>query len=200
MPGRGEADGNFSAGLDDYLCVNRLRILGGAVLGAALLIGATASPAFAHAALTGSNPADGETVAQAPESITLEFSETLDAPSTQLAVTDKSGADVTTAAPEISDATASVPVWLPEAGEYTVAYRLVSVDGHPIDGSISFTSQKASPSAESPAPKPGSSTTTSSEAEAESDGGLGWWPVAGAAAVVVVAVIAVVAWRRRSTR
>ena len=36
-----------------------------------------------------------------------------------------------------------MPVMLGEGGEYTVAYRVVSADGHPIEGSWSFTYEPA---------------------------------------------------------
>ncbi|EDY62215.2 conserved hypothetical protein, partial [Streptomyces pristinaespiralis ATCC 25486] len=47
-------------------------VLAGTLLGALL---AGASPAAAHAALTGSNPKDGAVVATAPKEVTLTFSE-----------------------------------------------------------------------------------------------------------------------------
>ena len=183
--------GNFSPSPGDYSGVKRLRICA-ALAGIAAALALAASPAYAHAALTDSDPADGETLDTAPDTVTLEFSESLDPGSTKLALVGPDGAEIPTDPPQFNANAATLPIALPEPGTYTVSYRLVSEDGHPVDGTISFTSEKASATPPPPAP----STSDSSSAGAGDDG-IGWGPVlAIAAGVVVIAAVVVVVVRR----
>jgi len=107
-----------------------------------LLTVAGAPPAAAHDRLVSSDPADGATVETLPAALTLTYSaEPMDAgDGTAVAVAAPSGADVTAGDPVIEGANVSVPLAeAAEAGVYTVTWRVVSSDGHPIDGSFSFT-------------------------------------------------------------
>lgn len=63
------------------------------------------------------------------------------------AVTDSDGHFYGDGCVTVKDRTASMTVALGEGGEYSVAYRVVSADGHPIEGSWSFT---YAPAANSP--------------------------------------------------
>ncbi|MCD0442319.1 copper resistance protein CopC [Glycomyces sp. A-F 0318] len=109
-----------------------------AAAGGALALG-LASPASAHAALTGTDPEDGAVLAEAPASVSATFSETLDGPSTEIAVTDATGATVDVADPTFDGDTFTQPMLYTAPGEYTVAFRVISEDGHRVDGSLSFT-------------------------------------------------------------
>jgi len=60
-------------------------------LGLATLLGPAAGGASAHAYLTGSSPSDGESLATAPTTVRLEFSEHLVVESTRIVVTDSAG-------------------------------------------------------------------------------------------------------------
>ncbi|MGQ4453762.1 copper resistance CopC/CopD family protein [[Kitasatospora] papulosa] len=107
------------------------------------LVLAGASPASAHAALTGSDPQDGAVVATAPTDVTLTFSEQIAMGDDSIRVLDPSGKRADTGAP--SDRTSGGAVrygiqlhsGLPD-GTYTVAWQAVSADSHPVSGAFTF--------------------------------------------------------------
>ncbi|MEU8777390.1 copper resistance protein CopC [Streptomyces sp. NPDC048606] len=107
----------------------------------ALLVGG-AGPASAHAVLSGSDPADGAVLTTAPRQVTLTFTESVGLFDDSLRVLSPRNERVNprparhadgkddTARVELSDD-------LPR-GTYTVAWRVVSADGHPISGAFVF--------------------------------------------------------------
>ncbi|MFH8932070.1 copper resistance protein CopC [Streptomyces pristinaespiralis] len=115
-------------------------VLAGTLLGALL---AGASPAAAHAALTGSNPKDGAVVATAPKEVTLTFSEQIAMGDDSIRVLEPSGKRADTA--EVRDLGTGGTVaygvalhsGLPD-GTYTVAWQAVSADSHPVSGAFTF--------------------------------------------------------------
>jgi len=114
-----------------------MRRLASALLALGLLVAAPAA-AFAHDVLEGTNPADGATVTQLPQSVQLTFSEAPLTIGAQVVVTGPSGA-VSSGAPTITgrDVTQAIAPTAP-GGDYTVSYRITSDDGHPVAGSFSF--------------------------------------------------------------
>lgn len=185
---------------------------------AALVAGAlTAAPAGAHDSLVSSDPADGAVLGAPPAAVTLEFSGEVIPTGTQVVVTDASGAPVDAGAPEVvgTQVVAALPADLP-AGAYTVAWRVVSSDGHPIEGTLGFTlegaaspspSAAASSAAASSAAAPTASATSSAAAgpaagtHAGHEGGgvTGPWVVLGLLALLVAGgTAAVTAARRRA--
>ncbi|MFE7413241.1 copper resistance CopC/CopD family protein [Streptomyces laurentii] len=118
----------------------RLLLVVAALLGTLL---ATAGPASAHAALTGSDPQDGAVVATAPKEVNLTFSEQVAMSDDSLRVLDPAGKRVDTG--EIRDLCSNSTVrygvallpGLPD-GTYTVAWQTVSADSHPISGAFTF--------------------------------------------------------------
>nr|WP_151773802.1 copper resistance protein CopC [Streptomyces abyssomicinicus] len=101
---------------------------------------AGAGPASAHAALTGSDPQQGAVVEQAPEQVTLTFSEKVAVSADSLRVLDPKGNRVDTGkAPSVEGTTltAELTPGLPE-GTFTVAYQVVSEDSHPVSGAYTF--------------------------------------------------------------
>ncbi|MCZ7379805.1 copper resistance CopC family protein [Micromonospora sp. WMMC250] len=101
---------------------------------------APAAPAWAHNALRESNPTRDAQVASAPERVDLTFAERLDPQFTTIVVTNVDKQPVSSGKPTVSGvrATQALTPGL-AAGTYTVAYRVVSVDGHPVQGSYTFT-------------------------------------------------------------
>ncbi|GAA4105143.1 MULTISPECIES: copper resistance CopC family protein [Actinomadura] len=173
---------------------------------AAVAVGVAAPPASAHDALKEATPASGATV-EPPSEIVLTFTNTARLP--QVVVTDDKGTAVQSGAPEASDnkVTQALNGTLPN-GEYTVAWRVVSSDGHPIKGTYKFTvegssaaptSSATAPSSAAPAPAasaPATPSTRGASSQSE-DGGSSGWLWIGLAAVVVAAVVGGVAWARR---
>ncbi len=115
-----------------------LKLLLAAACGA-FLAAAHATTVHAHAAVTATDPEDGSTVATAPESVSATFSEILDGPSTEIAVTDPSGETLDVPDAAFEDDTFTQPMRYTEPGEYTVAFRVISEDGHRVDGAVAFT-------------------------------------------------------------
>ncbi|MET9057459.1 copper resistance protein CopC [Streptomyces antibioticus] len=108
-----------------------------AVTGALL---AGAGPASAHAALTGSDPAQGVVVDKAPTQVTLTFSETVSLNDDSLRVLDPKGTRVDDGRPgNVSGTSYAVRLHsgLPD-GTYTVTYQVVSADSHPVAGAYTF--------------------------------------------------------------
>lgn len=98
---------------------------------------AIAPPASAHTSLVRSSPADQSSVATAPTIVTLTFDENIGMPSVIL-VTDADGASVVQGKTTVVGNTASTRVDTGPSGDFTVAYRVVSADGHPVSGRLSF--------------------------------------------------------------
>lgn len=149
---------------------------------------AVATPAAAHSDLTSSTPASGDVVDTAPPEITLVFNEEIGQTGLQVVAQGPAGS-VPLGTPTVTGNTIAVP-WPQDAGggDFRVSYRVVSADGHPIDGTISFTVSGA-PTASSPAgaaTSPGSAAATPTNSTADSDSDLPMWIPA---VVVVVGVM-----------
>ncbi|NBQ01149.1 MAG: copper resistance protein CopC [Actinobacteria bacterium] len=132
------------------------------VLGIVVL---AASPASSHSVFVGSNPEPDSVIKQMPAEFRLQFNEDLlvigeDDPN-QLKVRDKNGA-IVSAASEVAGPFIFAKALSQEfvSGKYDVDYRIVSGDGHVVEGSYSFDYQIEVESAattaavkQSPAPK-----------------------------------------------
>ncbi|MER6011934.1 copper resistance CopC family protein [Streptomyces bluensis] len=115
------------------------------VLPAALAALATAAPrAAAHTDLDTARPAADATLAEPPSHITLTFSDPMTRKYAKVAVTAPDGKSAATDEPAVSgnEVTLALDPTSP-AGRYTVGYRVVSADGHPVSGSYSFTVEAA---------------------------------------------------------
>jgi methionine-rich copper-binding protein CopC len=172
------------------------------------------APAMAHDVLTGSSPEDGDTLDTVPEEVVLTFNnppmESRDA--SAVVVTGPDGEEYQDGALEFDGTDVSVALApITESGAYTIAFQVVSSDGHPIQDSLEFTvSEEAAAAAapeeaeepaaeETPAEEAGGAEETadaSPAASAEEDGGpsmaalvvIGVVALAGIGAVVLVAV------------
>lgn len=98
-----------------------------------------AAPASAHARLEASSPKEGSTLTATPPEIMLRFNEPIQSGLNEVSVRTGS-TDATDGDLEVDGGTVYQPLKssLP-AGSYTVSYKVVSADGHPISGSYSFT-------------------------------------------------------------
>jgi copper transport protein len=99
-------------------------------------------PAYAHASLTGSDPESGAALAHPPETVTLEFSETLDGSLSKAKLVDMNN-QVVAGGPGYIDPEDPLALKLdlpplPE-GAYSVVWQARSaVDGHITQGSVAF--------------------------------------------------------------
>jgi len=120
--------------------------------GSVLLAGA--APASAHTELIGSDPVDGSSTAAGPSRIALTFSEAVQTGFTTVTVIGPGGAQWQAGPPIQDGAVVTVPVRpLGPAGEYTVGYRVLSADSHPVQGTVRFTLTAPGPgTAATPAP------------------------------------------------
>lgn len=109
-----------------------------AAIGASIL--AAPPPAWAHNEVVATSPQDGGTVPALPATLSVTFSEQLDPSQTQIAVTLSGSVVDGLPAPAVDGnrieqqlGAAAVP------GQYVLAYRVVSTDGHPVSGTLDFT-------------------------------------------------------------
>lgn len=122
----------------DRIDVVRNVVLRGSLL-ALLCLALGAGPASAHASLVGSDPGDGASIATSPTSITFTFNENIGNPA-YVAVRAPNGDKVTVS--DVSAVDAEVTAALSasdQKGRYTATYRVVSADGHPVEGTITWT-------------------------------------------------------------
>lgn len=133
----------------------RRRSTGVLALVAALGLGlALAPPAAAHDSLVASDPTADAVLGSAPSDVSLTFSgELLDVGATVMVV-DSAGTDHA-GAPVVDGPRLTTPLGALPDGSYTVRWRVVSSDGHPISGIIPFVVGSPSmtpPAAATPAP------------------------------------------------
>lgn len=96
--------------------------------------------AAAHSNLVSSVPAADEQVAMAPTEVVLTFNENIEPTLVTVRITDPDQADVATAPPAVDGGVVRVPLTgAVKPGSYTVAYRVVSADGHPVTGEFGYT-------------------------------------------------------------
>ncbi|MGI5194310.1 copper resistance CopC/CopD family protein [Streptomyces sp. CA-288835] len=138
-------------------------LLAGAVL--AFLLGG-AGTASAHATLTGNEPADVSVLKTAPKQVTLTFSEGVSLSGGSLRVLSPKNlrvdrGTVTRAGGKADTARVTLSGKLPE-GTYTVSWRVVSADGHPISGAFTFSiGEPSAGSAIAPSAEPPDDTAAS---------------------------------------
>jgi copper transport protein len=107
-------------------------------------------PAFssAHAYIIKSFPVDNQSLHQSPKSVSIEFSEEIQSSFHDLQVIDENGKRVDQGNEHIErnnskSLKANIKPNLP-SGIYTIKWKVVSADGHPVDGVIPFQIGKAS--------------------------------------------------------
>lgn len=113
-----------------------------AMLASVVVFAMPAPPAAAHTDLIGSDPAAESTLREAPDQVTLRFNEPMEPRLAKVALS-TSGQDAAqltvTAGSEPTTLVADVPGEGMAGGAWEVAYRVTSADGHPVQGTLSFT-------------------------------------------------------------
>jgi len=197
-----------------------LRIGVVAVLAALAALG-FAGPAVAHDVLISSDPADGSTVQVPPRTVTLTFDQPVQDFEPVVTVTGPDGQSYQSGSPTVDSTVVTNAVSpLTAAGEYAIAYRVVSADGHPVTGEVKFqftgapapaaSSAAGTPTGPSSAASGGTSSvgqsstvpvSTAAVAPTSSSSGLsGWvWAALALAAVLIIAAVVVVLRRPRES-
>ncbi|MCI2956199.1 copper resistance protein CopC [Agromyces atrinae] len=116
----------------------------GVFAASALLIGLSAMPASAHNYVVGSSPEQGAVVTTQPGFVSLTTNDALiEGGVTVMEVTGPDGLYYGDGCATIDGPTVSMDAELGAAGEYTVAWQVVSTDGHPISDEFTFDWQPA---------------------------------------------------------
>jgi methionine-rich copper-binding protein CopC len=194
--------------------LRRARMTGALTAILALTALAGTAPAQAHDALASTSPAEGQTITTNPGkvSITLNNAPETGVPgSNTIKVIAPDGHTVSTGDISVDGATLSIAADIDHPGKHTVQWRAVSADGHPIDGSYSFTyaaegetHSEAAPPAASAASAPATTagqtqapeTQASAAASSQTPDNTGWFIGIGAVLLVLVAVGAYLIGRR----
>ena len=156
----------------------------------ALLLGA--APAFAHTRLESSDPGDKSSVDAAPASVSLTFNEAISAEFATLSVVGPDGTNYQSGPVSAANGQVSTAVSpLGPAGVYEIGYRVVSDDGHPVSGKVSFTLTTAGPgSPDAQVPAATAAPNAVPNAAPPDAGGAPVWPwIVGAVVLVVAGVI-----------
>ncbi|QOV33418.1 copper resistance protein CopC [Streptomyces ferrugineus] len=172
------------------------------VVPAALTALAVAVPqAAAHTGLESSSPGANAALAGLPPRLTLAFSDPMTQKYAKVAVTGPDGASVADGAPQADGETVTLALTSGSAaGRYTVGYRVVSQDGHPVSGSYTFTVKATATSPAAPAKEAAASPEAPALKAQEADdksSGSGTPVLAAAGALAVAGVIGGVLVRRR---
>ncbi|WP_214111332.1 copper resistance CopC family protein [Acrocarpospora catenulata] len=139
--------------------------------------------AQAHNILVGSDPAKGATLSTAPTEVTLTFDQPVRVEFAKMALTDAAGTHYESGKVTADDKDVTIAVRaLTAPGQYTIGYQILSNDGHPVTGGVTFTYAPGgtasatptapatpAPPADSPAPVPASA------AQAPPTGGSWVW-------------------------
>ncbi|PZP27464.1 MAG: transcriptional regulator [Kocuria rhizophila] len=183
-----------------------------AVLTALFMLVSTAQPAAAHDETIGSDPESGASLDASPESLTLTFSGNVMDIGREIRVTDSAGESLVERESTVERQRVIQPLANPGSTEdetYTVVWRVVSEDGHPIEGTFEYTvGQGAGEQAgQGPTQEPSSAATgeqrddTATEAaEPAGDSGTPGWlipVIGGVGALALLIVVLVLATRRK---
>jgi methionine-rich copper-binding protein CopC len=185
------------------LVVRVITVFAAVLTFAALLL--VAGPASAHDQLLSSDPEDGATLDEQPTSISLTFSAAPLYTGIEVALV---GPDGTTAQGydiQVADevVTAQLPADLPP-GRYDVAWHVVSSDGHPIEGELTYVvegeaepTDTAQPDAAQPADATDQPSMPTELAGAGDGAGPSGLAVTGGILASVLVALGVVAMMRR---
>jgi methionine-rich copper-binding protein CopC len=137
---------------------------------------ALAAPASAHNSLISSNPSNEASLDAGPQTVVLTFDQPVQEGEglNSVAVTGPDGTQWQGGPAKVDSNVVSAPVRaLGPAGVYTVGYRIVSADGHPVSGKVTFTLTK--PGTGTPAKVTADSPSVPGTTNGDSSGGVPIW-------------------------
>ncbi|MCG5213890.1 copper resistance CopC family protein [Streptosporangium soli] len=173
-----------------------------------------AAPAQAHNVLVGSDPEKNAKLSRWPSKVTLEFDQPARRGFSQVTVTGPGGVRFDQGKPSTSGVKVTAELKAPgPAGSYVIGYRILSSDGHPVTGKITFTldASEGGDAVTVPVDEPAATATLQSRqadggelsaqaTEAAQNGGAGMAVVWIAGALVLLGGATVVAMRRSAPR
>ncbi|SDN26957.1 copper resistance CopC family protein [Allokutzneria albata] len=181
----------------------------GALLAAGLALVVSAGPALAHNVLVDSSPKKDAQVETGPTELKLVFDQQVQAADlvNTVTLTGPGSTRWPVGKPVVENTTVTVPVEGPlgAAGEYTIAFRILSADGHPVGDKLSFRLTKDGPGVPLAGSKPSSTSaqpdtgqvTAIAGRQAEPGEGMPVWPwLVGAAVVLGVGVVVALRFSR----
>jgi len=200
--------------------VSKLRFLAAVPIALALSL-ALPTPALAHSEIIASSPTEGAVLTELPARFSVTANQDLldvtgDAEGFALQIIGPNGEHYESDMLEVEGPTLSTPAIVGAPGPYTLAYQVVSADGHPVSGEIHFVWEPPAstpseapvplpaptatgPAATAPSETPDASPTESAEPVPGPDAAFPSWPIALLAALAAVAVIvtSIIALRRK---
>jgi hypothetical protein len=119
------------------------------------LLFAVATPAAAHDEIVSSSPEAGSTIGVVPEEISLTFSGEIltDFSAVIIEVVAADGRNLASGEPIIDGTTVTQAVQPGQAGVFTVRWRVVSSDGHPISNEYQYTVEAVTVPTSTPTPE-----------------------------------------------
>jgi copper resistance protein C len=168
------------------------RLLTALALAVGVLL-AGAAPALAHNVLVSTDPPNGASVAVGPQQVRLTYDQPVQTGSVTafntVTVTGPNGTRWETGTVTVEGNTVTAPLHpLGPAGAYTIAYRILSADGHPVEGTVRFTLTTAGTG--TPTPPAANQPPTTSAQGSHGNGGMPVWPwIVGAAALLTIGVV-----------
>lgn len=180
---------------------------GWVLLTALLFVMLSSAPATAHTNLISTNPPDCQTLTTAPQSVSLRFAADLLTAGARLVAKDASGTQVALGEATVDGGTLTA-AWPASttSGQFSVAYRAVASDGHPLEGSFAFSIEppkgsSGTPEASAPPPESAVPLDSASPAAAEQPANpesSGVNPLVWGLLVAGVLGIAALIWRARA--
>ena len=151
----------------------------------------TAAPAFAHNSLIGSSPKNGALMESGPSQIQLTFDEPVQFGQgfNSIAVIGPNNDHWEAGSPQVASNVVTAAVRpLGPAGVYKIGWHVLSADGHPVSGELTFTLTKAGTG--TPGPAASQQPGPAAAAPGDSGGGVPAWVwIAGAAVLLAAGLV-----------
>lgn len=152
---------------------------------ASLALALITSGAWGHNVLIDSSPEDGATLSVAPDSVSFTFNDKISEVNPTLVVVGPNGNNFA-GAPVLDYNTISAEFAAGPAGEYHASFRIVSADGHPVSGELTFTLEPDAAGDATGEPIGDQADATAAETSSSTP----WvWIIAGVLAVIGVVLI-----------
>lgn len=159
------------------------------------------APANAHDVVEKVEPAEGSTAASVPAAVKLTFNNTPIGLGAEVLVKDENGTNQSIGPVVIEDNVAAQAVKAEApAGRYTVVWRIVSSDSHPIEGTFTFTAGKSNGPSESATASAATAPAATAPAREPAPAPGVRWVFVGGAAVLTGGVLVTGRYVRRNLR